>query len=201
MQASLPIQCRCGAVRGTLSQPDRALRVVCYCLDCQTYAHALGAAETVLNSHGGTDIVATLQQHVQFTHGREHLACMLLTDQGIYRWYAACCRTPLASTMRQPRMSYVGLVHSCLASNKTEFSDRWPTYVCVNTASASGNVRSDGLRTLKVTLSIAWHVVGAVARGTWRRTPFFVKGTTQPSAIPVVLPPDQRENPRRAIRS
>jgi hypothetical protein len=96
---------------GVVSQTARTTRATCYCRDCQAYAHALGNPESVLDHIGGTDIVATLQQHVTLTRGAESLACLSLSERGILRWYAGCCNTPIANTARSPKMSYVGLVH------------------------------------------------------------------------------------------
>ncbi len=52
-------QCRCGALQGEVLRPERGVRAVCYCGDCQTYAHLLGEASLVLDPLGGTDVVAT----------------------------------------------------------------------------------------------------------------------------------------------
>ena len=93
----------------------------CYCRDCQAFAHALGNPGAILDKLGGTDIVATLQQYVTFTKGTEALACLSLSERGLLRWYANCCNTPIANTARNPKLSYVGLVHTCLARAITEF--------------------------------------------------------------------------------
>src|SRR4051812_39818162 len=50
--------CRCGRVRGTVTRaaPASVNRVICYCDDCQAFAHWLARAD-LLDAHGGTDIV------------------------------------------------------------------------------------------------------------------------------------------------
>jgi hypothetical protein len=193
------IQCRCGTVRGALSEPEDALREICYCRDCQTYAYALGEAEKVLDHNGGTGIVATVQERVAITHGREHLACMSLTERGLYRWYAACCRTPLANTTRRPQMSYVGLVHSCLSPTPNGVAERWPAYFTVNTSHAKGAVESPGAKALFGSLAIARMVLSARFRGSWRRSPFFASGTSQPVCSPLVLSLEQLQSARSAV--
>ena len=54
----IPLCCRCGHVRGIVSEflPARAFRLVCYCKDCQAFARFLDRAD-VLDAAGGTDIV------------------------------------------------------------------------------------------------------------------------------------------------
>ena len=61
---SHPIRCRCGTLTGYVSDPGRARRGVCYCRDCQAYAHFLRNTGGILDEKGGTDVVATLQKHV-----------------------------------------------------------------------------------------------------------------------------------------
>jgi hypothetical protein len=57
MPVSLPLRCRCGRVRGIAGDvsPSSGFRFVCYCGDCQAFAHFLDRAD-VLDAAGGTDI-------------------------------------------------------------------------------------------------------------------------------------------------
>jgi hypothetical protein len=84
-------------------------RVVCLCNDCQAYAHYLGRADRMLDANGGTEIVPVHPARLQLTQGKEHLACVRLSDDGVYRWYAGCCRTPIANTPAA-RLPYAGVV-------------------------------------------------------------------------------------------
>src|SRR5215510_11671750 len=79
------LQCRCGKLTGQVTVPRKGSRGVCYCKDCQAYAHFLGAADIVLDDMGGTDVVATLPKHLRITGGMDALACLSLTDRGILR--------------------------------------------------------------------------------------------------------------------
>jgi len=56
MQAEL--RCRCGEVRAVVKDPSPKTvnRVICYCDDCQAFAHQLGRSD-LLDVHGGTDVV------------------------------------------------------------------------------------------------------------------------------------------------
>src|SRR4051812_21826982 len=75
-----PLRCQCGTLRGHVSHTETVCRGVCYCKDCQAYAHFLGKADEMLDEMGGSDVVATLPQHVTFTQGFEALTCMSLSD-------------------------------------------------------------------------------------------------------------------------
>ena len=58
MSARAEFRCRCGEVRGFVADasPRTVNRVVCYCDDCQAFAHRLGRAD-LLDAHGGSDVV------------------------------------------------------------------------------------------------------------------------------------------------
>lgn len=53
---NLPLRCTCGQVRGVAINvsPSTGFRFVCYCKDCQAFAHFL-ERKGVLNQAGGTD--------------------------------------------------------------------------------------------------------------------------------------------------
>jgi len=112
----LPIRCSCGALRGTLREasPESGNRCVCYCDDCQSFAYFLEQAEEILDENGGTDIFQTSSGQLEFNQGLEHLTCVRLTDSGMFRWYAACCKTPIGNTPWTSRVPFVGLIHSCV---------------------------------------------------------------------------------------
>ena len=43
-----PLRCRCGTLRGQVSHPEKVSRGVCYCKDCQAFAHFLGTTDSIL---------------------------------------------------------------------------------------------------------------------------------------------------------
>ena len=109
-----PLQCRCGTIKGWVSDTESANRVVCYCRDCQAFARFLGQESATLDAQGGSDVVQTLPKNVTFTQGADALACMRLTEKGMVRWYAGCCKTPIGNTLENYKISFVGLLHNCL---------------------------------------------------------------------------------------
>lgn len=173
LTAAHPVRCTCGRVSGILARGARYVRATCYCRDCRAYARALRKANEVLDPLGGTNVIATLQQYLSFTSGRDGLACLSLAPRGLLRWYAACCGAPLANTTRDPKLSYAGVLHTALGGTAAMDRAFGPTRMAVNTKSALGEVRNDAFRALVSTAGILGSVALARANGTWRRSPFF----------------------------
>jgi hypothetical protein len=184
-----PLQCRCGTLKGYVSPPDMACRAVCYCKDCQAFAHFLERPDDrVLNELGGTELVATLPRHVHFTQGLEALVCMSLSDKGLLRWYASCCNTPVGNTPRDFKMPYVGLIHSCLAKRDPSLQDSFgPVRAVLLTKSAKGKVKSTPIRSLVALLAIMKSVMAARISGSYKSNPFFVGDSGIPIKQPRVL--------------
>jgi hypothetical protein len=193
------IQCRCGQLEGQLSTGS-TMRFVCYCRDCQAYAHALGNSAHVLDERGGTDVIATVQQHLHFTKGVESLACLSLSGRGIYRWYASCCNTPIGNTARDPRLSYIAVVHSCLGESVAALDAEFGTQrIPVNTKRTKGK---RGYGTASAMISVA-RLIGSVVRarmnGSWKNSPFFESGGTRPIIAPQVLDAEERKQAYDAV--
>ena len=128
----------------------------------------------MLDAKGGTEVVATLPRYVRFTAGAERLACISLTDHGLLRWYASCCRAPIGNTPRNPKISYVGLVHSCLGRDPRSLDEAFGPAEFVTFANrAKGPVESSGFRIATATVRIACRLLGTRLDGSWRQSPFF----------------------------
>jgi hypothetical protein len=185
-----------------VDHPGKANRAVCYCRDCQAFAHFLGSADTILDERGGSDVVQVLPKNVSFTQGVESLACMRLTPKGLLRWYAVCCRTPIGNTLATPAVSFVGLLHSCLGGQSASMTDAFgPVVAWVNTASARGSPKpkTQGLgRSLRW---LAWTTLKARLSGDYRHTPFFDAETREPVAVPRVLTETERTQLRGVVRA
>lgn len=59
-------------------------------------------------------IVQATPDQVRILAGREHLRCLRLTKNGLTRWFAGCCMTPLANTSRRAWIPFVGLMTAVL---------------------------------------------------------------------------------------
>jgi Family of unknown function (DUF6151) len=196
-----PLQCKCGTLKGYLSPPDMANRGVCYCKDCQAFAHFLERpGDAVLNELGGTEIVATLPKHVHFTQGLEALVCMSLSDRGLLRWYTSCCNTPIGNTPRDFKTSYVGLIHSCLAKRAPSLEDSFgPVRMVLQTKSAKGQVKSTPMSNFVTMLKVMKSVIGTRISGNYKRNPFFVEHSGSPIKQPRVLTNAERTRVTSAV--
>lgn len=192
---SHPLRCRCGTVQGRVAEPQRAMgRGVCYCKDCQAYAHFLGRAADVLDVHGGTDVVAIHPQHVVLTQGLDAMTCMSLSPRGLLRWYASCCRTPIGNTARNPKLAYVGLVHTALEGAGVPIERSFgPVTMRLNTASATIAVNEKSHGVARSALRFIGSMLGARLGGSYKRTPFFDAASGMPVVAPHVLTKAERE--------
>jgi hypothetical protein len=110
MSQDVELGCRCGEVHGQVRgvAPGTVNRAVCYCDDCQAFAHYLGRAD-LLDEHAGTDIVQVAPAALSFDRGAERIVGMRLSPKGMHRWYASCCKTPLGNTMT-PSIPFIGMI-------------------------------------------------------------------------------------------
>ena len=191
-------QCRCSAVHGEVGRPEQAVRAICYCRDCQAYAHVLGEAKRVLDPLGGTDIVATHSRNVRFTSSTAALACLSLSPNGLLRWYASCCNTPIANTGRDWKLPYVGLVHTCLHVPDALERSFPKVQLRINAQGAHGTPPAGGkLAGTAAFGSLVLRLLGSRLRGGYRQTPFF-DGNGAPVAPATVPPRAAVEQARRA---
>jgi hypothetical protein len=189
-----PLQCSCGTLKGCVRDPKRVNRVVCYCRDCQAFAHFLGRPLDILDAKGGTDVVQTVPARVTFTEGQHVLACMRLTEKGLVRWYAKCCNTPIGNTLADFRISFIGLIHTCLQNPDRPLDSSFgPVRMWSFTKGAKGFVESRPAAMTAGILRFTAMVMRARINGEYRRTPFFSAGTGAPIAAPKILSPSERE--------
>ena len=195
-----PLRCRCGTVRGYVSHPEKVSRGVCYCKDCQAFAHFLGKTDDILDELGGTDVVATLPKYISFTQGFNTLACMSLTDHGMLRWYASCCNTPIGNTPRDFKTSHVGLIHTCLRDpSKTLEGSFGPVRMRVNTKHAKGKPKSLPISTVTSILRFLSSLIRARLDGSYKYTPFFTADRGTPIVPPKVLTSSELERIMNAV--
>ena len=111
--AKLQLACSCGTVRGTTVNMNAktGTRIMCCCNDCQSFAQFLKQENIVLDDYGATEIFQIPVSYVKITTGNEHIACVRLSEKGMYRWYAKCCNTPIGNTMKAG-IPFIGLIHT-----------------------------------------------------------------------------------------
>lgn len=189
------LQCSCGTVRGTLAEPSpkSVNRVICYCDDCQAFAHALSRKD-LLDPQGGTDIVQVAPASLSFTAGADTITGMRLSEKGLIRWFAACCKTPLGNTVG-PALPFVGIVTAGFRSD-TQDPDRLfgAPIGAVHGKFAVGEP-PDGATglDLRFMARIAWLLLGWRLSGQGWPNPFFVRETKAPRFPIKTLTPEERE--------
>src|SRR5690606_22974042 len=115
----ISLSCSCGSIKGVLFGPRKKNKnlFVCTCYDCQAFAKFLGK-ESLLDQSGGTTILPSYPGDIRISEGTEHLRCLRLSYKGLYRWYADCCKTPLANA--NPDTAYVGVLKSWINMSDEE---------------------------------------------------------------------------------
>lgn len=110
----LDLHCRCGELRGALKavSPSSGNNIVCMCDDCQAAARWLGG-DNLVDQWGGTNVFQVAPSRIALEQGP--LALFRLSPKGLFRWYAACCRTPIGNTMG-PKVPFMG-VHRAFIAN------------------------------------------------------------------------------------
>ncbi len=188
-------------MRGTLREvsPSRVTRAVCYCDDCQAFAHHVGHADTVLDEYGGTSIFQVSPSRLTITQGAHHLACVRLTDGNLLRWYADCCGTPIGNTPGWYKFHFVGLIHVCLDLAALEV----PVQKALGPVKARAFRKfATGDKSVVIALpgSILPFVIGGIRRmlsalftGAYRSTPFF-DDFGMPVSAPRRLTQEERSN-------
>ncbi|MGH8752007.1 MAG: DUF6151 family protein [Burkholderiales bacterium] len=177
-----PIQCKCGAFRGQLEGTGAHNRVICYCTDCRAFARFLGKAPEVLDDQGGTEIVQVAQSRLRFLQGEDRLSAVRLSDKGMIRWYASCCRTPIGNTMANPKTAFIGLIHTCLDRPQMN-EDFGANIAVVNADTAQGKPKPKQRGLLGVVARFMWIVVTSRISGAYRKSPLFTA-----SGLPRVAP-------------
>jgi hypothetical protein len=164
---------------------------VCYCADCQSFARFLQREDDIMDEVGGTSIIQTLPKHINFLEGTENLACIRLTQNGLLRWYAACCNTPIGNTAPNPKLPFIGLIHNCLGSEQVSLDEAFGSIrMHVSTQSAIGEHKPKSMGLLAGTLRVFGMVIRSRLDGSYKQNPFFVPGTGDPIATPQVLNQD-----------
>lgn len=195
--------CDCGKVRGAARNP-RSLhgrRFVCMCDDCQTYAHFLGKTERILDANGGTEVLPIEPARLAFTTGFDQLRGVRLSEQGLFRWYADCCRSPIANSM-DGKFGYIGFVSERL---KVEDRDRAFGPIVARVLAKFGKPPFPPNTHQGTPLSLVWATLRGITYMLWhglrKPSPFFDPKTGKPVVTPAILAPQERERLRTLTTS
>jgi hypothetical protein len=196
MSQTVPFRCRCGAVQGTVSLQNASYGC-CYCDDCRAFVRALGR-DDLLDEAGGSKVVQVPPAAVRLQQGQQHIACMRLSDTGMFRFHASCCQSPLGNVMAKPRLPFVGLARSAVVVDDAAL----PPLMRIQGRFAIGPVPAGTAQT--VTLGQVLRTLRFLAKsalsGGGRPHPFF-SADNAPIATPHVLSAAERDALRARDRA
>ena len=193
MDGRIEVRCRCGEVRGIVTNPSPQAvnRITCYCDDCQAFAHQLGRAD-LLNAKGGSDIVQIAPSALSFTRGHDRIVGLRLKPNGLYRWYAKCCNTPVGNTLT-PAVPFVGLLAQTFDAPNLDDVIGAPTGALLGKFAIGEPPKGSTGLNLSVLLSAVVRVLGwRIGRRTWPH-PFFARDTGAPIYSLTVVSKERRE--------
>lgn len=203
MTTAISLKCQCGSFKGvaTVSR-SFSRRIVCLCDDCQAYAHFLGKAKSVLDANGGTDVCPVTPAHIKVTHRAENLRCLRLSPRGMYRWYAGCCKTPIANSLPSYRVPFAGVVHTIMdhaGDHQTREEALGPIFARVQGKFGIAPLPPGTLQkaSLSVILSTLKFLLSAVVKREYKPSPFFDTVTGKPRVEPYILTLAERESMRK----
>lgn len=175
MSKDFEFGCQCGEVRGVLhdASPARGERMRCYCRDCQSYAHHLGVADQVLDAHGGTPLFETTAGGLEFTRGADKIAALRLSPKGPLRWYAGCCRTPIANTMATPKLPFLALIASCWRGDSAQLGAERVAVFGKDALGERSQIKAHDKIPLPAIARVAGRLLLARLRGEHRRVALF----------------------------
>jgi hypothetical protein len=149
----------------------------------------------VLDGAGGTDIFHLAAGRVTLAAGADAVRCLRFSRK-VFRWYADCCKTPIANTAG-PRFPVVALIQSFMdhvADGRSRDEALGPPLCRIFERSAIGPLPPDapappslGLFALRGSRLIGWWW-----RGLGRPNPFFDAHTKVPLSSPRFLTPSER---------
>jgi hypothetical protein len=199
MSKQAELRCRCGQVSGIVTDASQRTvnRVVCYCDDCQAFAHQLGRAD-LLDAKGGSDIVQVAPASVTFVQGQHLIAGLRLTAKGLLRCHTTCCNTPIGNTL-SPAVPFVGILAQAFETGPQKADDVFGAPVGAifgKCAIGQPPAGSTGMN-LSLLLRAIGKVLGWRLRGRVWPHPFFKRDTSEPVYPVTVLSSEQRNTLRR----
>jgi hypothetical protein len=171
--------------------PRTVNRVVCYCDDCQAFAHQLGRAD-LLNAKGGSDIVQMAPAALSFTQGQHRIVGLRLKPNGLYRWYASCCNTPVGNTLT-PAIPFVGLPASTFDAPRLDDAIGAPSGEIFGKYAIGERPPGSTRFNLSLLLRAIGKLLGWRLKGRVWPHPFFSRDRGGPTYPVTVLSADQRE--------
>jgi hypothetical protein len=200
MTFDIPIRCKCGRVRGIARGvgPRTVNRSVCYCHDCRGFLHWL-ERDDLVDARGGTEIIQLARSRLEIEEGTDQIQCVRLSPKGLHRWYAQCCKTPLANTV--PLIPFAGVARGLFDLSATSDESTLGRRVMSAHVGAAvgGSPPGTGL-TLRDALRLTRLLATWAVRRLGHPTPFFDR-KNRPVVTPYVLTDAERQKLRAHPRA
>jgi hypothetical protein len=192
---ALSLRCACGAVQGSARDisPTTSANMVCYCVDCQAYARFL-ERDGLVDAHGGTNVFLAAPANVSFSQGAEQLACLRLSEKGLFRWYAKCCRTPVGNVTGSSLLPMIMVPVAFVDRSVVSAEQLLGKSIGIMGSAARGGV-PPGVHPKLPAGPIAgmlWRIAKAKLAGKGKPSPFFDPQTQRPRAKAQVLTKEER---------
>lgn len=187
---SLGFACRCGALRGEVTDvtPAAYTRAECHCGDCRAAYTHLGIADP-----GVVGILQTTQDRIRITEGGQNLRVFRHTPRGALRWFAVCCDTPLFLTPLKARLVHVGV-----NADRLDDPDSLGKVMAEGFIPAgAGKIRHRGVG--RMISRMVSRMAAKNLTGEWRGTRFFAKDGA-PILAPHVLHREERAAALMGVR-
>ena len=186
----VPLRCDCGIVSGVAKDvsPESGNHIVCYCKDCQAFAHFLECEDIILDEYGGTDIFQITPAQITIQQGKDQIRCMRLTPKGLYRWYTECCRTPIGN-MISAGIPFIGVIHNFMDDEGVREDNLGPVIFYAFGDSASNTPpldKNDRGFPFRIMLRTIYKLIIARIRGQHKPNAFF-DDSGKPVSEPIIL--------------
>ncbi|MBI5518320.1 MAG: hypothetical protein HY909_31405 [Deltaproteobacteria bacterium] len=195
----VPVRCRCGHLRGVAREvgPATANHGYCYCHDCRAYLHWL-EREDLHDARGGTAIIQVARARFEVTEGTDQLQCVRLSPKGLHRWYARCCRTPIANTV--PALPFVGIARGAFELPGAEDTATFGPRLSAWAGAALGGPPPGAGLTARGLVHVTRLLATWALLGHGHPTPLFDR-ENRPTVTPVVLSREERQRLREHPRA
>lgn len=157
--------------------PATGSHAECFCEGCRAGELYTGAPDPAPAPVG---IFQTSPHQLDIIKGHEHLAVFSFGPKNLLRWHASCCGSPLFNSMRNPKVSFVGMRTNLFADTTALGPVITQSYI----PAPNGKTRHEGI------YGLIWQAVLRIAKnritGRWKQTPLFDVVSDSPVA-PVTL--------------
>jgi hypothetical protein len=175
--------------------PKSSSFLVCYCVDCQAYSRFLGR-DGLLDAYGGTTVLVAAPADLTITKGSEQLACVRLSDKGMFRWYTKCCRTPVGNLPGSPLLAMTTVPAAFVDRARAEIAPEQllGKPVGIMGRGAPGGLPAGAHAALPAGLlaSMLWLILRATFAGRTKPSPFLDPQTQRPWVKAQVLAKEER---------